>query len=108
MVLSLAMLEGKMGNLDTGDETKFSGRLNGMKLGQDLAGVCGQGGEYLEAAKGEETNVGLGVGSELGLGDEADGVLQSLKSGGQEVSVPHVLRVVDADEKRLDVISIST
>ena len=98
MVLSLTMLERKMGDLDAGDQTKFTGRLNGVKLGQDLAGVRGQSGEDLEAAQGEETDVGLGVGSELGLGDEADGVLQGLETGRQEVPVPHVLGVVDAEE----------
>jgi len=50
MVLSLAMLEGKMGDLDAGDQTKFSGRLNGVKLGQDLAGVRGQSSEDFKAA----------------------------------------------------------
>ena len=104
MVLSLTMLERKMGDLDAGDQTKFTGRLNGVKLGQDLAGVRGQSGEDLEAAQGEETDVGLGVGSELGLGDEADGVLQGLESGGQEVPVPHVLGVVDAEEVKISLI----
>lgn len=100
MIPSLTVLESEMGDLDARNQTELSVRLNSVKLGQDLSGVCCQGREDLQPAEGQESDVRFRVGAELGLSDQTDGILESLQPGRQEVSVAHVLGVVDAGKDR--------
>ena len=85
MVLSLSMLEGKMSDLDARNESELSGRLNGVKLGQDFPGVGRQRRQNLKTAKGQESDVGLRVGAKFWLGHKSDGILE-LNNWGKKVN----------------------
>ena len=88
-----------MSNLDALDESHVAAGLDAVELGQDLARVGGEGDQDGELGQGHEAHVGLGVGPQLGLGDQVDGVLLGLEAGGQEVAIAHVLAVVHARRK---------
>ena len=96
MVLALTMLESQMSNLDTRYQAELPSRLNGMKLGQNLSSISCQGGQNFKASQGQESHVRFWVRPELGLGHKSDSILKSLETGGKEVSIPHVLGVVNA------------
>jgi len=77
VISSLSMFEGKVSNLDSGNEPQLSHRLYGVKLGQYLASVCRQRRQDFKTTQGQKTNVRLRVWAKLRLGDQADGILVS-------------------------------
>ena len=89
-----------MSNLDALVELDLSLGLDRVQLGQNLARVRGECHEHGQLGERHQTHVGLGVGPELGLRDQVDGVLLRGQPGGQEVAIPHVLRVVHAKKRK--------
>ena len=59
-----------MGDLDAGDEAVVTGRLDLVQLGEDLAGVGGEGDQHRQVGQRHQGHVGLGLEVE-GRGAEA-------------------------------------
>lgn len=110
---------------DAGAEADVSPRLNGMQLGQNPGCVGSERGQHFTVAAErsgfvtlqhcalnsrallfskwllchcDQAHVVFGVAARLGVADDVDRVLLSLKPCWQEVSISHVLTVVHAGE----------
>lgn len=97
MVLSLAMLEGKVSDANAAEKVHLADSLDEMKLAQKTADVGCEGGENLGmTGQRQKTDVVLRIGAQFGVADERDGFLLSLKTIWDKVSISHKLTVVDA------------
>ena len=75
MVLSLAVLQAEVGDLDSRDEFHLLGGRHLVQLGQDLPGVGGERHQHRQVTERHQRDVRLGVGAGLGVGDQVHCVL---------------------------------
>ena len=86
-----------MSNPDALQELDLAIGSDGVELGQDFSGVGGQGDQDGQVGQAQQSNVGLRVRPELGLGHQVDGILLSLEPRWNEVSIPHKLGVINTE-----------
>ena len=69
------MFEAEVSNLDAGDELDLVHGVDLVQLGQDLAGVGGEGHQDRQVGQGHQSNIVLRVGAGLGVGDQVHSIL---------------------------------
>ena len=91
-----------MSDFDALDKLDAAGGCDRVELGQDLAGVRGQGDQDVQFGQGHQAHVGLGVGPEFGLGHQINGILLGLQPGGQKIAIPHEFAIVHAKVAKIE------
>ena len=76
VILALSVLQTEVSYFDARDELELSHRVDLVQLGQDLAGVGGEGHQHGQVGEGHQGHVVLRVGPGLGVGDQIDGILK--------------------------------
>ena len=76
MILALSVLQTEVSYFDARDELELRHRVDLVQLGQDLAGVSGEGHQHSQVGERHQGHVVLRVGPGLGVGDQIDGVLK--------------------------------
>ena len=76
MILPLPVLQTEMSNFDAGNELHLRHGADLVELGQDLAGVGGEGHQDSQVGESHKGDVVLRVGPGLGVSDQIDCVLR--------------------------------